>query len=109
MNVLDTTNRENLSNAQESTGEVRKYFSKLLLGNYGNYSQTVIGTTVSFNPPVGKLDKFIFNWVDIDGNVIDNADCDWSAVILVNEQDQIATVDSSIPVIKATAPPAAKK
>ncbi len=96
MNVLDTTNRENLSTTQESTGEVRKYFSKLLLGNYGNYSQTVIGTTVSFNPPVGKLDKFVFNWVDFDGNVIDNLDCDWSAVLLVNEQDQVATAESSL-------------
>ncbi len=96
MNVLDTTNRENLSTTQESTGEVKKYFSKLLLGGYGNYSGTVIGTTVSFNPPVGKLDKFVFNWVDIDGNVIDNTDCDWSAVLLVNESDQVATVDSSL-------------
>lgn len=96
MNVLDTTSRENLSTTQESTGEVKKYFSKLLLGGYGNYSGTAIGTTVTFNPPVGKLDKFIFNWVDIDGNVIDNNDCDWSAVLLVNEQDQIATADSSL-------------
>ena len=59
MNLLDTTGREVLSNSQESTGEVRKYYGKLLLANFGSYATTMVGTTASFNPPIGRLDKMI--------------------------------------------------
>lgn len=97
MNLLDTTGPEDYNVTLDSTGEVRKYFGKLLLGGFGNYSQTMIGTTVTFNPPLGRLDRVKFNWVDINGNVIDNADCDWSACLAVNEQVNLATVDSSLP------------
>lgn len=97
MNILDTTGPEDYNVTLDSTGEVRKYFGKLLLQGFGNYSQTMIGTTVTFNPPLGRLDKVKFNWVDINGNVIDNADCDWSACLAINEQVNQATVDSSLP------------
>ncbi len=97
MNLLDTTGRETLSNTLESTGEVRKYFGKLLLNSFGSYAQSMIGTTVTFNPPLGRLDKMTFSWVDIDGNVIDNNDCEWSAVFLVNEQADITTAESTLP------------
>jgi hypothetical protein len=97
MNLLDTTGRESLSTSQESTGEVRKYYSKLLLNTFGSYSQTMIGTQATFNPPLGKLDKLTFNWVDINGNVIDNNDCEWSAVFQINEQENVAVPDSMIP------------
>ncbi len=97
MNLLDTTGRETLSTSQESTGEVRKYYSKLLLNTFGSYSQTMIGTQAVFNPPLGKLDKLTFNWVDINGNIIDNNDCEWSAVFQINEQENVASVDSTIP------------
>lgn len=97
MNRLDTTGREILSTSQESTGEVSKYYGKLLLANFGSYAQTMIGTTAAFNPPLGRLDKLMFNWVDLEGNVIDNNDCDWSAAIQVNEEMNLATVDSLLP------------
>jgi hypothetical protein len=95
MNRLDTTGREVLSTSQESTGDVSKYYGKLLLANFGSYAQTMIGTT--FNPPLGRLDKLMFNWVDLEGNVIDNNDCDWSAAIQVNEEMNLATTDSVLP------------
>lgn len=97
MNLLDTTGLEDFNTSLESTGQVRKYFGKLLLSGFGNYSQTMIGTTVTFNPPLGRLDKMKFNWVDINGNIIDNADCEWSACLAVNEQVNQATVESSLP------------
>jgi hypothetical protein len=97
MNILDTTGNENLSTVQESTGQVKKYFSKVLLPTFGNYAQTLIGTTVTFNPPLGKLDKLNFSWVDVDGNVIDNDNCEWSCVFLINEQSDVQTFDSVLP------------
>ncbi len=97
MNVLDTTGNENLSTVQESTGEVKKYFSKLLLNTFGNYATTLIGTTVTFNPPLGKLDKLNFSWVDVEGNVIDNDNCEWSCVFLINEQSDVQTFESVLP------------
>ncbi len=97
MNLVDTTGREVLSNSQESTGEVRKYFGKLLLGNFSEFAQNLVGTTAQFNPPIGRLDKMIFNWLDTDGNIIDNNDCEWSCVLQIKEQANIATSESSLP------------
>ncbi len=97
MNRIDTTGREVLSTSQESTGEVSKYYGKLLLANFGSYAQTMIGTTATFNPPLGRLDKLMFNWTDLEGNIIDNNDCDWSAAIQVNEEMNLATTGSLIP------------
>lgn len=97
MNRIDTTGREILSTSQESTGEVSKYYGKLLLANFGSYAQTMIGTTATFNPPLGRLDKLMFNWTDLEGNIIDNNDCDWSAAMQINEESDIATTQSSLP------------
>ena len=91
------TTRENYNITLESTGEVNKYNAKLLLANFGNYSQTAIQNPIQFNPPLSRLDRLTFTWVDINGNVIDNNDCEWSACLQITEQKDKQTVESTLP------------
>ena len=97
MNRLDLTRRENYNQSLESTGDVNKYNAKLLLANFGGYAQTAIQNPISFNPPLGRMDRLTFTWVDVNGNVIDNNDCEWSATLQIAEQRNTQTTDSTLP------------
>ena len=93
VNRVDTTAKENIAATLESTGQTKAYYGKLLLANFGSYAQTMIMNPISFNPPLGRLDKLIFTWYDVTGNVIDNSDCEWNAVIQIVENNDIARAD----------------
>jgi hypothetical protein len=96
MNTLDTTGKENYKETRETRGAVQQYNAKLLLANFGSYSQTLIQNPVYFNPPIGKLDRIRFTWIDSKGQIIDNTDCEWSAAINITERVDRATIDSVI-------------
>jgi hypothetical protein len=38
------------------------------------------------NPPLSRLERLSFEWVDSFGNIIDNNNADWSAVVYVTER-----------------------
>lgn len=100
MNKLDITREEDYNVSLESTGEVSKYNAKLLLGNFGQYSQTAIQNPVRFNPPLSRLDRLTFRWVDVNGQVVDNNDCEWSASLQITEQKNVQTTASTLPSLK---------
>jgi len=93
VNRVDTTAKENISATLESTGQTKAYYGKLLLAPFGSYAQTMIMNPITFNPPLGRLDKLTFTWYDITGNVIDNSDCEWNAVIQIVENMDVAKAD----------------
>lgn len=93
VNRVDTTAKENISATLESTGQTKAYYGKLLLAPFGSYAQTMIMNPISFNPPLGRLDKLTFTWYDVTGNVIDNSDCEWNAVVQIVENMDIARAD----------------
>jgi len=95
MNRLDISRKENFKETQDPTAESQLYNCKLLLNNFGQYAQTVIQNPVFFNPPIGKLDKLSFQWYDITGQLIDNAECEWSGAVQVVERMDVATADST--------------
>ena len=86
MNRMDSVQNENLALSLETTGVTKAFFGKLLLANFGSYAQTLISNPISFLSPLGKLDKLSFQWVDATGSVINNADCEWNAVVQISEQ-----------------------
>jgi hypothetical protein len=100
MNKLDITREEDYNVSLESTGEVSKYNAKLLLGGFGQYSQTAVQNPVRFNPPLSRLDRLTFKWVDVNGLIIDNNDCEWSASLQITEQKNVQTAASTLPSIK---------
>ena len=97
MNRLDVSRQENFSATQDPTSEAQLYNCKLLLNTFGSYAQTVVQNPVFFNPPIGKLDKLSFQWFDVTGTLINNADCEWSAVLQITESVMVATAGSTLP------------
>jgi hypothetical protein len=89
MNRMDTGAKENLSQTMEPTGETKAFHAKLLLAPFGSYAQTLVSNPISFYPPLGRMDKITFTWVDATGATINNADCEWNAVISLTEKKDI--------------------
>ena len=90
-NRLDTTGPENLQQTRETTGLVGKYNMKLLLNTFGNYTQTAIMNPIAMNPPLGKLDRISFTLLDMNGNVLNNMDCEWNASLNITETLDVTT------------------
>ena len=88
MNRMDTGAKENLSQTMEPTGATKAFHAKLLLAPFGSYATTLVSNPISFYPPLGRMDKITFTWVDVTGATINNGDCEWNAVIqLVEKRD----------------------
>jgi hypothetical protein len=92
MNRIDTGAKENLSQTLEPTGFTKAFHAKLLLAPFGSYATTLVSNPISFNPPVGRMDKITFTWVDVTGATINNADCDWNAVVQLVEKRSVAEI-----------------
>ena len=99
MNRIDTTAPENLSITRDSTGEIDGYFGKLLLNNFNQYSTTFLRNPITLNPPLGRLETIYFEWVEVNGTVIDNKDCNWTASMNVVENISKADLASKVPVL----------
>jgi len=87
---MGVSQQENFAQTRDSTAQSGLYNSKLLLNNFGSFATTFIHSPVVFNPTVGKLDKLTFTWYNSSGNIIDNADCEWSGSIQIVESVNIA-------------------
>ena len=97
MNRLDISRQENYSVTRDPTAESQLYNCKLILNTFGSFATTLVQNPVTFNPPIGKLDKLSFSWYDVTGQLIDNDTCVWSASIQVTESVDLATADSTLP------------
>ena len=91
-NRVDIVGKENISLTLESTGGTKQYYGKLLLANFGSYAQTMVMNPLTFNPPLGRLDRLTFSWVDNINQIIDNADCEWNAVVQIVEQADVVQI-----------------
>lgn len=96
LNRVDTSGPEKLGKIQETGGMTRQYYAKLLLSPFGSYSQSMIQNPVALNPPIARLDRIRFQWVDSTGTVIDNDDCEWSGILQITESLQVAVGDATI-------------
>ena len=100
MNRVDYTSREHLDRTLDTQGTVQTYYGKLLLNTFGSYGTTFVGNPVEFNPPISRLDRLQIQWVDAAGNVLDNPDCEWNAVLHISENTPTATIASTIPTLE---------
>jgi len=97
MNRMDTTALENLSVTHEPTGTVNQYAAKLLLSQFGNYATTIIQNPIQFNPVLQSLDRLSFQWTDTAGTTLNNNECEWNAVVQIQEHITAPKVGSTIP------------
>lgn len=99
MNTVDHTSLENLAVTQKSRGRVDYYFGKLLLNNFGCYSQTFVESPKEFRPVLGRLDRMQFEWVDRFGVPLTGPDagsCDWHMVLRITEIKEGPNATSSL-------------
>jgi len=93
MNTIDTTGIENLAVSHVSTGITDAYFGKLLLNDFGSYSQNFLQSQKIYQTPLSRLDTLTFNWVDKFGNTIsvypESFSCDWNMTLRIFEVAEI--------------------
>jgi hypothetical protein len=89
MNRLDICEEENYDRTSEFTGAVNRYYGKLLLNGFNQKCTNLVQNSVKFSPPLARLDKFTFNWVDQTGVQLDNTECDWSATVAITERKTV--------------------
>jgi hypothetical protein len=87
-NTLAVSGKENLSESREAQSQDTKYFSKILLNNFGGFSRAAVQLPKLFNPVLGKYDTVSCQLVDQFGVQLVNADCDYDFVLEVTTIDQ---------------------
>jgi hypothetical protein len=89
INRLDTGSKENYADSREPTGVRDQYYCKLLLNGFGNKATTFTHNPVTFNPPLSRLSKMTFEWVDARGNSLSTSsstNSEWNMTIHIQEQ-----------------------
>jgi hypothetical protein len=85
MNRIDISKPENFSRSRDTTAQSAVYNSKLMLNTFGSFATTFVQCPVTFNPPVGKIDKLTFSWFNSAGVLLNNGDCEWSGSVQIIE------------------------
>lgn len=85
LNKMDISQPENFAETLETTAQSGRYNSKLILNSFGSFATTFVQSPVTFNPPVGKLDKLSFSWYNSAGVLLNNNDCEWSGSVQIVE------------------------
>jgi hypothetical protein len=85
LNKMDISQPENFAETLETTAQSGRYNSKLILNSFGSFATTFVQSPVTFNPPLGKLDKLSFSWYNSAGVLLNNADCEWSGSVQIVE------------------------
>jgi hypothetical protein len=78
---------------------VGHYFGKLLLNNFGCWSQTFIEAPKRFRPVLGRLERLNLDWVDRHGQPLggtDAASCDWHMTVRITEIVEGPSATSSL-------------
>ena len=88
LNRMSAGTKENYNNSREPSGLTSYYYCKLLLNGYGQTATTFVHSPVILNPPISKISKMSFQWIDSRGNLLNipsATDSDWQMTINIQE------------------------
>ncbi len=85
INGMDAGGKENYKTSREPSGTTNQYYCKLLLTSFGGNATTFIHNPITFNPPINRLTRLQFQWLDSTGAIIDNADSEWDMTVNISE------------------------
>jgi len=85
MNALSLSSKENLAESRATFAEDQKYFSKIILNNFGSFTQTAVTNPKQFNPVVGRIETLSFQLVNPNGLQISSIDCEYDMVLELSE------------------------
>jgi hypothetical protein len=94
LNRMSAGTKENYLDSREPSGLTSYYYCKLLLNGYGQTATTFVHSPVILNPPISRISKLSFQWVDSKGNLLNIAsatDSDWQMTINIQENVQVTT------------------
>jgi hypothetical protein len=84
--------KENYNDSREPSGLTSYYYCKLLLNGYGQTATTFIHSPIILNPPIARISKISFQWLDAKGNVLNipsATDSDWQMTVNIQESVQV--------------------
>ena len=85
INTMGVSSKEDLSVTKDSVSEDQKYFSKIILNNFGSFCRTAVQLPKMFNPVLGKYDTISCQLVDRNGAQISSLDCEYDFVLEITE------------------------
>jgi len=101
LNRMSAGTKENYLDSREPSGLTSYYYCKLLLNGYGQKATTFIHAPVFFTPPIGKISKLSFQWIDSKGNLLNipsATDSDWQMTVNIQENVQVSKFIQTTPV-----------
>lgn len=97
INGMDAGAKENYEVSREPTGSTKQYYCKLLLTGFGGNATTFIHNPITFNPPLNRITNLHFQWMDANGLIINNNDCDWNMTVTLTERYEIPVLPEKMP------------
>lgn len=92
LNRMSAGTKENYLDSREPSGLTSYYYCKLLLNGYGQTATTFVHSPILLNPPIPRIAKLSFQWLDARGNVLDipsATDSDWQMTVNIQENVQM--------------------
>jgi len=93
LNRMSAGTKENYNDSREPSGLTSYYYCKLLLNGYGQTATTFVHSPVTLSPPISKISKIAFQWLDARGNVLNipsATDSDWQMTVNIQENIQVS-------------------
>jgi hypothetical protein len=94
LNRMSAGTKENYIDSREPSGLTSYYYCKLLLNGYGQTATTFVHSPILLNPPITRISKISFQWLDARGNLLNipsATDSDWQ--MTVNIQESVKTTN----------------
>jgi len=88
LNRMSAGTKENYLDSREPSALTSYYYCKLLLNGYGQTATTFVHSPILLNPPISRISKLSFQWLDSKGNVLNvnsATDSDWQMTINIQE------------------------
>jgi len=94
LNRMSAGTKENYIDSREPSGLTSYYYCKLLLNGYGQTATTFVHSPIILNPPIAKISKISFQWIDSRGNLLNIPSAthsDWQMTVNIQENVQTTT------------------
>ena len=104
LNRMSAGTKENYMDSREPSGLTSYYYCKLLLNGYGQKATTFVHSPVILNPPISKMSKLSFQWIDARGNLMNipsATDSDWEVTVNIQENVQVSKFVQTTPLTPA--------
>jgi len=104
LNRMSAGTKENYMDSREPSGLTSYYYCKLLLNGYGQKATTFVHSPVILNPPISKMSKLSFQWIDARGNLMNipsATDSDWLITVNIQENVQVSKFVQTTPLTPA--------